>query len=153
MRPRRSEDKQREGGQVPLRATSKPSGAPREAVFRCFRCNQPGHRAAECPAPSPRKPTTSGRATPMKTAAESSRAATQQATPGVRRGSPATPEPAAAARYQPGDDEDSPDDGSADPMKRERLHASAIWSSSAGFTDFPGRYVSDANVWAAASDW
>ncbi|KAK9395519.1 glutamate-rich WD repeat-containing protein 1 [Crotalus adamanteus] len=116
LRPRRSGDRPREGGQEPPRATPKSSGASGEAGLRCFRCNQPGHRAAECPAPSPRKPTTIGKATPMKKAAESSRAVTQQATPAVRRGSPATPESAAVARYQPGDDEDSPDDGSVNPM-------------------------------------
>ncbi|KAK9402091.1 doublesex- and mab-3-related transcription factor 3 [Crotalus adamanteus] len=39
------------------------------------------------------------------------------------------------------------------PQRHERLHPSMIWSSSAGFTDSPGRYVMDANVRAAASDW
>ncbi|KAK9401814.1 hypothetical protein NXF25_010170 [Crotalus adamanteus] len=121
LRPRRLGDRPREGSQDQPRATPKSSGTSGEAVFRCFRCNQPGHRAANCPAPSPRKTATVSKATPMKKTAESSRAATQQPTPAARRGSPATPEPMAVARYQMEDDEDSPEDGSTDPMVSEPI--------------------------------
>ncbi|XP_039215403.1 uncharacterized protein LOC120315311 [Crotalus tigris] len=121
LRPRRFGDRPREESQAQPRATPKSSGTPGEAVFRCFRCNQPGHRAADCPAPSPRKAVTVSKVTPMKNTAEGSRAATQQPTPAARRGSPATPEAMAVARDQMEGGEDSPDDGSTDPMVSEPI--------------------------------
>ncbi|XP_039212212.1 uncharacterized protein LOC120313890 [Crotalus tigris] len=110
-RLRRPGDRPREGSQDQQRPTPKPPGPSGAAGFRCFRCDQPGHRAADCPAPSPRKAAAVGRATPLKKATESSRAVGQQPTPGVKPGSPTTPMPIAGVRYQPGDEEDSPDEG------------------------------------------
>lgn len=43
------------------------TGMPRSS-FRCFRCNQPGHRVTECPVPvSQGKPESPGKVTPKRT--------------------------------------------------------------------------------------
>lgn len=41
---------------VPSKSSMGLDGAVRQIVFRCFRCNQVGHRAAECPLPPPKMP-------------------------------------------------------------------------------------------------
>ncbi|KAK9395789.1 Retrotransposon-derived protein PEG10 [Crotalus adamanteus] len=78
----------RENRPPPRRSQDQPTGrtaqaAPEtvrpKAVFRCFRCNRPGHRAAECGLPAiPGTPTAIGKpgSTPQKTA-EKSRVAHQ----------------------------------------------------------------------------
>ncbi|KAK9397131.1 epididymal sperm-binding protein 1 [Crotalus adamanteus] len=116
IRPRHARDRPREGAQEPPRPSPKPIAGTGGVGFQCFCCNQPGHRAAKCPAPSPRKATPVGSATPMKKLTESSRVPMQHVSPGARKGSSGATESAAVARYQPEDDEDSPDDSSADPM-------------------------------------
>ncbi|KAK9410572.1 hypothetical protein NXF25_001747 [Crotalus adamanteus] len=145
LRPRRSGDKPREGVQEQPRGTPKSSGPIGEPSFRCFRCNQPGHRAAECPAPSPRKPATIGKATPQRKGGESSRAITQQTPSAMRRGVSANPEPAAVACYQPGDDEDGPEDGSVDPMVRGDMVEGAACQAPGSLTYERGRGDVDGN--------
>ncbi|XP_039178262.1 uncharacterized protein LOC120298525 [Crotalus tigris] len=115
-RPRRTGERPRKGSQDQQGTTPKPLGASGGGGFRCFRCDQPGHRAADCPAPSPRKAATVGRATPMKKATEKSRAVIQPPAPGAKTGSPAMVESTAMARYQTGDEEDGSDDRVGDPM-------------------------------------
>ncbi|KAK9407416.1 protein phosphatase 1 regulatory inhibitor subunit 1A PPP1R1A transcript variant X3 mRNA [Crotalus adamanteus] len=138
-------DKPREGVQEQPRGTPKSSGPIGEPSFRCFRCNQPGHRAAECPAPSPRKPATIGKATPQRKGGESSRAITQQTPSAMRRGVLANPEPAAVACYQPGDDEDGPEDGSVDPMVRGDMVEGAACQAPGSLTYERGRGDVDGN--------
>ncbi|KAK9395565.1 zinc finger protein [Crotalus adamanteus] len=115
-RSRRPGGKPQEGGQGPAAGMPRPPSPSVGPAFHCFRCNQLGHRAAECPAPNPRSPGVSSGATPPKKSLERSRAAKQQPSPVVQRGSPAAAETTAMARYRLVDDEDSPDDASADPM-------------------------------------
>ncbi|KAK9395807.1 RTL1: Retrotransposon-like 1 [Crotalus adamanteus] len=63
--PRRIGERPKEAGRQP--PTSAP---PSKVTFRCFRCNRPGHRVAECPVPAVQStPVTQGRPgpTPKKT--------------------------------------------------------------------------------------
>ncbi|KAM3835807.1 uncharacterized protein M6D78_010313 [Vipera latastei] len=61
-------------------AKANPVPPPRPGI-RCFRCDQPGHRAAECPLPPARmvSPATSTRALPARKTSERSRTAYQAA--------------------------------------------------------------------------
>ncbi|KAK9411283.1 Retrotransposon-derived protein PEG10 [Crotalus adamanteus] len=92
----------RENRPPPRRSQDQPTGrttqtvsdtACLKAVFKCFRCNRPGHRAAECGIPAPTStPTAIGRpgSTPQKTA-EKSRVAYQTGQTPIQPSSGDTP--------------------------------------------------------------
>ncbi|KAK9395616.1 RTL1: Retrotransposon-like 1 [Crotalus adamanteus] len=101
--PRRDVERPKEAS----RQTPMSSPRPR-AVFQCFRCNQPGHRVAECPVPAiPNIPTATGKpgATPRKTM-ERSRAACQ-AGGGPSQQSPGEQTPT-LEEYEDGDPAEDP---------------------------------------------
>ncbi|KAM3853102.1 uncharacterized protein M6D78_013402 [Vipera latastei] len=52
--PRQAPQKSQGEGQKLASPMQKPTGPPPRAAFRCFRCDQPGHRVADCPMPAPR---------------------------------------------------------------------------------------------------
>ncbi|KAM3843808.1 uncharacterized protein M6D78_001968 [Vipera latastei] len=57
----RSSEKAKEEGQKTLTVTPRPSSPATWSLIRCFCCDQPGHRVAECPVPVPQAvPTTPG---------------------------------------------------------------------------------------------
>ncbi|XP_039197259.1 malonyl-CoA-acyl carrier protein transacylase, mitochondrial isoform X1 [Crotalus tigris] len=96
------------------------SSAPSARVpFRCFRCNQPGHRAADCPAPSPQAPSSApGKPTPRANKTPDTSRAAQQPEAGTSQQSvpkEEEEEATAATRYRLVAD-DSDDDIANDPM-------------------------------------
>ncbi|KAK9395500.1 hypothetical protein NXF25_018861 [Crotalus adamanteus] len=121
--------KPRESGQ---RLPSTPVGYPRatgpasSAAFHCFRCNQPGHRAAECPAPAPRVAGTprASAQTPRK-GPDTSKAAAHPKTPSTPLAVPGR-EAMATAQYRPVDEE-SDDDPVDDPMGCGQVGVATKW--------------------------
>ncbi|XP_039197260.1 malonyl-CoA-acyl carrier protein transacylase, mitochondrial isoform X2 [Crotalus tigris] len=108
------------------------SSAPSARVpFRCFRCNQPGHRAADCPAPSPQAPSSApGKPTPRANKTPDTSRAAQQPEAGTSQQSvpkEEEEEATAATRYRLVAD-DSDDDIANDPMVLESCVAAAGFS-------------------------
>ncbi|XP_039213407.1 uncharacterized protein LOC120314410 [Crotalus tigris] len=110
--------KPRESGQRPPTSPARypgPAGPPSGTVFRCFRCNQLGHQAAECPAPTPRVSGTprAPAQTPQK-GPDATKAAAHPKTPSTPLDTMVT------AQYRPVDEE-SDDDPIDDPMVSEPI--------------------------------
>ncbi|KAK9395486.1 sulfotransferase 1A1-like [Crotalus adamanteus] len=105
--------KLRESGQRPPTSPAsypRPAGPPSGTVFRCFRCHQPGHRAAECPAPTPRVSGT------LRAPAQTPRKGPDATKAAAHPKTPSTPlDTMATAQYRPVDEE-SDDDPIDNPM-------------------------------------
>ncbi|KAK9395516.1 hypothetical protein NXF25_018877 [Crotalus adamanteus] len=114
--PRRAPERPWDEGQRVQAAGPGSSGPTTRVPFCCFQCNQLGHRAAECPAPSPRAPSsTPGKAAPKKNP-EKSRAAQQPKGVISRRVFPVEEEEATVATRFHLVANDSKDDVAKDPM-------------------------------------
>ncbi|KAM3848292.1 uncharacterized protein M6D78_004949 [Vipera latastei] len=135
--PRRAAWRQRDDGGRTQAPVSGSSGPPPRSAFRCFRCNQPGHRAAECSVPIPRGiPSTSGKPGPTaKKATERSRAV-QQPEGDASQQPHAMGEATSATRYQLVA-YDSAEDSAEDPTSPGPLEMGAMKEPSQGSPFLP----------------
>lgn len=115
--PRRNPERPRPIGP----ASAPPGGLPRP-TFCCFRCNLPGHRAAECPEPLPKGRVEMGEKSTPKRIPERSRAAKQHIESPMSRGERSNTGEGTSAGRPPLIIYDEDVKTSEDPMVSEPIH-------------------------------